>query len=92
MKNLSIGRKLALGFGVLVLILAISGGINYFQIGRINNDVIELAESELPLEQAVTEMEIAIQGTALAVLNFVRNHDEVSREASHSAEADFEKY
>ncbi len=39
MKNLSLGQKMALGFGIVLVLLVLVGGISYFGITRLGNNI-----------------------------------------------------
>ena len=83
--KLTIGRKLALSFGALIVIMAITGLVSYWSINRINRDVVQLAEVEEPLEEAVLEMEINVGETGRGVLDYAEEEESEHRERVHWA-------
>ncbi|MCH9053849.1 MAG: MCP four helix bundle domain-containing protein, partial [Proteobacteria bacterium] len=84
--------KLWLAFGLLVLVLGISGLVSYRSIQRIDRNLRQIVAVEEPLEQAVLEMEINAGETARAVLDYVRDLEPKHIEAMRDSEADFERF
>lgn len=73
--NLTIGRKLALIFGALIFILVLTGFVSYWAVKRINRNVLQLANVEEPLEEALLKVEINVGETARVVLGYLRDRD-----------------
>ncbi len=73
---MTIGKKLVLGFSILVLLLVVSGVVSIYMVGRIDASVVKLVEVEEPLEEAVMEMEInageAVRGVLERVLKVLK--------------------
>ena len=89
---MTIGRKLWLGFGTLVLILLATGlvaGVG----GRVEQRLLrELVTIKEPVDEAAHEMEINVTETGLGVLNYVSTGDPAYRERVANDEADFERF
>ena len=89
---MTIGRKLWLGFGTLVLILLATGlvaGVG----GRAEQRLLaELVSVEKPVDDAAHEMEINAIGTGLGILQYVSTGDPAYRERVADDEADFERF
>src|SRR4030042_3249477 len=73
-------RKLALGFGLLIIIIAFIAFIIFQQIQGIDRDVARVINIEAPLEQSILEMKINIGETASAVFNYTNNRDSKNKE------------
>ena len=91
-RHWGVAIKLWLAFGLLILILAVSGFVVQWYIQRIENNLIQIVAVEEPLEQAVLEMEINAGETALAVLDYVRHQHPKHLETIRDAEADYEQF
>ncbi|HIJ89505.1 MAG: methyl-accepting chemotaxis protein [Desulfobulbaceae bacterium] len=89
-KNMKIGMKLGLGFGVVLTLMLIVGGISFGKLQELGNDSEKLAEDMWPKAQ----MAYAIQGdlnlVARAVRNILLNTDEAiqQKELTRISEAD----
>ncbi len=73
--NLTIGGKLSIGFGVLLLLLVITGLILERSLRTIDANLIEITEVEEPESAAASEMEISLIGTGFAVFGYLNNRD-----------------
>jgi len=73
--GLNISTKLWLGFGVVLLVLAISGVLSIVQLGSIGGRLVEITEVEEPTSEAAYEMEINLIGTGFGVLGYLEDHD-----------------
>lgn len=89
--KITISDKLLLGFGFLILLLALSAYISYQQTTYINQDVHRIVYVAMPLEEAVLEMEISVWETAIGVLNYVRDHDTDTKESVSVSATNFER-
>jgi signal transduction histidine kinase len=84
--------KLWLCFGLLVSILASVGIVSYWQIGRIEKDVLQVVQTEEPLQEAILEMEVNAGEMARGVLSYVWNLGPTDIEKVHESEAVFERF
>ena len=91
-RDWTVAGKLRVGFGLLILVLAISGAVSYRQILYIEKAVIQVVEVEEPLEQAILEMEINAGETARAVLDYVHDLKPDTIDRVRDSEADFERF
>ena len=73
--NLTIGWKLSIGFGVLLLLLVITGLILERSLRTIDTSLREITEIEEPESAAASEMEITLIGTGFAVLGYLNDRD-----------------
>ena len=73
--NLTIGWKLSIGFGVLLLLLVITGLILERSLRTIDADLREITEVEEPESAAAFEMEINLIGTGFAVFGYLNDRD-----------------
>jgi signal transduction histidine kinase len=89
--KITISDKLLLGFGFLILLLALSAYISYQQTTYINQDVHRIVYVAMPLEEAVLEMEISVWETAIGVLNYVRDPDTDTKESVSVSAINFER-
>ncbi len=87
-----VAGKLWLAFGLLVLVLAVSGLVSYRSIQQIDRDLRRFVAVEEPLERAALEMEINAGEGARAVLDYVRELAPEHIEARRDSEADFERF
>ena len=90
--NMTMGKKLFLGFGILVLFVAVSGAVSIIMVQRIDADVVKLAQVEEPLEQAVLEMEINAGEAVRGVLDYVRHRQVEDRILVDDSIADFQLF
>ena len=89
--KITISDKLLLGFGFLILLLALSAYISYQQTTYINQDVHRIVYVAMPLEEAVLEMEISVWETAIGILNYVHNPDVDTKESIDVYATNFER-
>ncbi|MFC1906974.1 PAS domain S-box protein [Chloroflexota bacterium] len=82
-------RKLLLGFGVLISIVALVTLISYQRIQNIEREVLQVAGGGASLERALLEMKIAASDTGRAVSDHVRGREPLSRDKLNDAEIAF---
>lgn len=92
MKNQSVKRRLSLGFGLLTLLLVVSGFVSLWQIDHIDHALVQIVHVEEPLEQAVLEMEIHAGESARAILHHIYEPQQKFREQAQAAEQKFNDY
>ncbi len=90
--KITVGKKLGIGFGVLIFILFIISFISIQVVQQINTDVRKLAEVEEPLEEAALEIEININRSAWEVMNYLIDRDPYHKEQVESAAAKIDLY
>lgn len=84
-------RKLALGFGLLILVIAIITMITFAQIRQIDEKVKNFVNTEVPLEQTALQMKNNINETAISLLAFVRDMDSIDERELMASEISFEE-
>ena len=90
--RVTIAKKLWLSFAVLILILGVSGSISYLQIEKLNSALTQFLSTHEPLENALLEMEVSIEETAISVLAFVRDGNRIHIENLHRFQETFETF
>ena len=88
----SIKGRLAFGFGVLVVMLTLSGAVSLWQIDRIDSALLRIVNVEEPLEEALLEMEIHAGETARAILQHMHEPTAEYRQHAVNSEHAFQKY
>ena len=73
--KLTIGSKLGLGFGLVLLILAISGLVTITQIRIIDKHLKEITEVKEPTSAAAYNMNIGLLRTGYGLLGYLQDHD-----------------
>ncbi len=82
-------RKLLLGFGLLISIVALITLISYQKIQNIDKNVVQVVDVAGPLERAILEMKIGAGETAGAVFDYVRDREPSDKEKVRDAEIVF---
>ncbi len=75
MIKMTIGKKLGLSFGIVLLIFAISGLVTITQIRKIGKNLDEIIQVEEPTSAAAYEMEINLIGTGFGLLGYLEDRD-----------------
>ncbi len=75
--RMTIAKKLWLSFGILILVLGMSGSISYLQIQKLNQALELFLSVQEPLEDALLEMEVNIGEGAISIFAFVRDGNRV---------------
>jgi CHASE3 domain sensor protein len=66
-KNLTIGRKIAFGFAIVLVLTAILATVGILQIRTVDTSVMDLADVHIPLTAAVTEIDAGATAQNLSV-------------------------
>jgi len=90
--RITIGQKLALGFGSLMAIFLITGLVVNANVRTIEKDLKEITEVEEPTSAAAYEMEINVIGAGLGVLKYLDTGDPKYRSRVEKDQADFERF
>lgn len=90
-RRLKVTQRMWLSLQVLLVLLVVSGLNSILMLQRINDDVVQMVEVEVPLEEAVLELEINVGESARGVLDFVRNLEQADLDRVHDSKADFER-
>jgi methyl-accepting chemotaxis protein len=78
--NLKIGKRLALGFGVVCALLVLIVGLSVTMLGRINNGTDEIANRRLPLIGASNNVQTEVNEVAIALRNIMLSNDAADRQ------------
>ena len=69
----TVGRKLAVSFGIVLFIMVLSGFIVITQLGSIKANLNEIVNVASPISTTAYEMEINLIGTGYCVLGGKQN-------------------
>ena len=69
-KNLKIGKKLAIGFGTLLLLIAIASYVGFHGIQTVGHDLYIVGEEEAPVIDMANEMKISLMMARDAMSEF----------------------
>lgn len=69
--KLTIGKKLALGFAAVILLMVISSAIAYYRITTLSDQVTTLVDNEFQTVRAVDEMLNGLNGTLAALRGYM---------------------
>ena len=89
--NLSIGKRLALGFGAVSLMLVLISALSNASILRLNNGTREIVEHRIPAVEMSNRVEAQISIIAIAVRNMMLNDDPADRQRQVQAIEDARK-
>jgi len=98
-KNLKIGLRLGIGFGLVLLLLIIISGIAYMRVGQIDATIDDIVEDKFPKVVIANEIIDGINLTARTLRNMalVKSPEDVAKELDRTLAArkkvgeDFEK-
>jgi len=71
LSDFKISAKLAIGFAAILLLMALTGGLAIFQMGRIDAGISDLSENRLPTMAVVSEMQALLNDMRRAELQHV---------------------
>jgi len=89
-RNCRISRRLWIGFGTVILILAITTIVSYWQVYQTGEDVDQVINVQTPMEQAASEMENSITTASQAIINYSRDFDPENLDQSNTSASRFE--
>ncbi len=75
LKNLSLGRKLAGGFAVVLAALAIIGAISMISVEHIKSKVADLSQVHIPLVDNVSDIDVLATDQELVLTQFALHRD-----------------
>ncbi len=76
MKNMKLGTKIALGFGVLIAIAAILGGVGVVQMGTVETETTKLAQEYVPEVDMAAELRAAANRLMYAMRGYIFTGDQ----------------
>ena len=71
LNNLSIAKRLSLGFGLLVVLLATLGGVSLWQVQGMEREVNEVTRGLMPKQKRLAEIESEVNEIARAMRNML---------------------
>jgi len=87
----TIGTKLGVGIGTMVMLCVVIGLVSYFQSRVVSGKIREITDVREPVNTAVHGMETSLEETALATLGFLSTGDTQFLDTFQSARNEFEK-
>ena len=91
MNNMTIGKKIALGFGALILIAALLGGIAVFSMKTVQTQAQTLAEGYVPESEIAGALQDAFANASLAIRSYGFTADAAYLDVARKALADVHK-
>ncbi len=88
----TIGKKLGLGFGIVLLIFIISGSVTIFQLRGIKQNLDKIVRVENPTSDAAYELEINLIGMGFGVLGYLLDRDPAHLQRIKDDIDDFEEF
>ncbi len=70
-KNLKIGTKLAIGFGSMLLLVLIGGGVGYSGLREVGQAMFVISDEEAPLVDASMEMKVALLNAMITMEEYL---------------------
>ena len=92
MRNMTIGKKIALGFGVLILIAGLLGGMAVYNMKSVQTQAQMLATQFVPQTQIAGEVQDSVYTTMLAVRGYRLTTDKSYLEAARKEFANTETH
>jgi len=87
----TITGRLWLGFGLLILVVAVTLLIYYLQTQRISSGIRQTIEVQEPLERVVLQMQTNIDNNAQTVSHYISNRNPADAKKVRDSEVDFGK-
>ena len=78
-KNLKIGVRLGIGFGIVVLLLVITAVVSIERLGELNSATKEITENRMPKIEMAMEIEKNAQALGLALRNLILTDDKATQ-------------
>ncbi len=89
---MTIGRKLAMGFSVLIALLLLDSVSFLYTVRRINADVVQLARVEGRLDELTLEMQTSVREIVRRAQGYVRDPDGEDRSRVAASAAGFQHF
>ena len=90
-KNLSVGRKLIVGFGIVLILMMLSIVLSLYNINSINRQINLYTQYTVPNAEHVRSMQVDMQGILLTLLEAITADDEQASKAALDTAADYGK-
>ncbi|SHH44838.1 methyl-accepting chemotaxis protein [Massilia sp. CF038] len=84
-KNLSIGQRLALGFGVVIALLLLLAGLSYVRIASLNQEVAKMVDARYPKTVVANSIKTDVSEATRSMLNVLIMTDpsQIAKELSN---------
>ncbi len=81
-KNLKIGVRLGIGFGLMILLLTTISAVAYLRVEQLNNEIMDMVEDKFPKTVLANDIIDALNVVARSVRNaaLVKGQEEVNKE------------
>ena len=80
-KNLTVGKKIGLGFTSILVLAAVLGAVGITQIRKVDTSLMDIGEVHVPLQEAVTTIDAAATNQNLQVSLYAIHKEEDQIEA-----------
>ena len=90
-KNLTVGKKIGLGFTLILVLAAILAGVGITQIRKVDTGVMDMGEVHVPLTQAVTAIDSTATNQNLQVTLYAIHKEEEQLNAFADSDAEVDK-
>jgi methyl-accepting chemotaxis protein len=81
LSNFSIGRKLRLGFGVVLVLTCLLGGFSIFEISKVNGNTVDIATHWLSSVQTLGDLGIQVSSFRRNELNYALSVDDQMKQS-----------
>lgn len=88
----TIGKKLGLGFGILLYLFIVIGFFYYYDVKALSMNIAKLTDKEEPKSSAAYEMEIHAIGLELGILNYLFTTDSKLKDYMDKDDRAFKRY
>ncbi len=89
---MTIGRKLAMGFSVLIALLLLDSVSFLYTVRRVNADVVQLARVNGRLDELTVEMQTSVREIVRRAQGYVRDPDGEDRSRVAASAAGFQRF
>jgi methyl-accepting chemotaxis protein len=86
--NLTIGKKLWLGFGLVLVLTCLLGGFSIFEISKVNGNTVDIATHWLSSVQTLGDLGIQVSSFRRNELNYALSVDDQMKQSSEAGMKD----
>ena len=90
-KNLTVGKKIGLGFTLVLILAAILAGVGIMQIRKVDTGLMDIGEVHVPLTEAVTTIDAAATNQNLQVSLYAIHKEEEQLNAFADSDAEVDQ-
>jgi len=89
-KNMTVGKKIGLGFTIILLLATILAGVGILQIRKVDTGIMDLGEVHVPLTEAVAAIDSAAtnQNLQVSLYSIHKEEEQLNKFADSDAEVD----